>query len=261
MKHRSLLFVPAKNKMLAKIGSLEADKYIVDLEDSIEAFDKGEALNRLINWLENHEKEQQLIIRLNKDNYLSEAQELKKFSVDFMLPKFEGMGEYILENNIWKNHKIYALVETARGLINIENIVSCEEVTAIAFGAEDYTASIGMKNAIENLQYQKSRLVSYARAYRKEVYDTPSFELNNEEKFQMEVDNAVDLGFDGKMAINPKQLLYINNAFSGENLEQMKRIIELYEKENQAVLVVDGKVYEKMHIAHMKKIIKEKWEI
>ena len=39
----------------------------------------------------------------------------------------------------------------------------------------------------------------------------------------------------------------------------MQEIIDLYEKEQKAVLMIDGKAYEKMHIAHMKKIIKEKW--
>ena len=260
MKNRSLLFVPAKDKTLSKIEKLESDKYIIDLEDSIESFDKDEALNRVTKWLKEYDKKDKFIVRVNKENYLQEVQSLAEFSVAFMLPKFEG-DDYIFAGDIWEKHKVYALVETAKGLTNIEKIVSCEKVDAIAFGAEDYTASIGMKNAVENLQYQKSRLVNYARAYRKKVYDTPSFQLNNEEMFQLEVDNAVDLGFDGKMAINPRQLAYINNSFSAGDLEQMKRIIELYEKENQAVLVVDGKIYEKMHIAHMKKIIKEKWEL
>ena len=48
MKH-SLLFVPAKDRMLAKIESFDADAYIIDLEDSIEDYDKEEAVERLVN--------------------------------------------------------------------------------------------------------------------------------------------------------------------------------------------------------------------
>jgi len=33
--NRSLLFVPAKEKMLRKIDNLDADSFIIDLEDSI----------------------------------------------------------------------------------------------------------------------------------------------------------------------------------------------------------------------------------
>lgn len=67
------------------------------------------------------------------------------------------------------------------------------------------------------------------------------------------------MGFDGKLAINPRQLAYIKKAFFGGDLAAMQEIIDLYEKEQKAVLMIDGKAYEKMHIAHMKKIIKEKW--
>ena len=176
-----------------------------------------------------------------------------------MLPKYEDSDEYSLNDTSWDNHKIYVLIETAKGLINIGHILENKEIYAVAFGAEDYTASVGMSNTIANLQYQKSRLVSYARAYGKLVYDTPSFQLNNHELFRAEVDNAFDLGFDGKLAINPRQLAYIKKAFSGGDLAAMQEIIDLYEKEQKAVLMIDGKAYEKMHIAHMKKIIKEKW--
>lgn len=258
MKH-SLLFVPAKDKMLAKIESFDADAYIIDLEDSIENYDKEDALVRLIDWLRGNAEKHEIIVRLNKSTYKRELGELKEFNVDFMLPKYEGGDEYSLNDTSWSNHKIYVLIETAKGLINIGNILENKEIYAVAFGAEDYTASVGMSNTVANLQYQKSRLVSYAKAYEKLVYDTPSFQLNDEAAFKAEVDNAFDLGFDGKLAINPRQLSYIKKAFSGGDLAAMQAIVDLYEKEQKAVLMIDGKAYEKMHIAHMKKIIKEKW--
>lgn len=258
MKH-SLLFVPAKDKMLAKIESFDADAYIIDLEDSIEESDKEDAVARLIDWLKTNAEKHKIIVRLNKPTYKAELEKLKEFNVDFMLPKYEECDEYLLDDASWDNHRIYVLIETAKGLINIGHILEKNKIYAVAFGAEDYTASVGMKNSINNLQYQKSRLVSYARAYGKLVYDTPSFQLNNDEAFKAEVDNAFDLGFDGKLAINPRQLSYIKKAFSGGDLTSMQKIVDLYEKEQKAVLMVDGKAYEKMHIAHMKKIIKEKW--
>lgn len=258
MNH-TLLFVPAKDRMLAKIESFDADAYIIDLEDSIEDYDKENAVERLDNWLKDNAGKHKIIVRLNKSTYKTEFEKLRQFDIDFMLPKYEGCDEYSLDDTSWCNHKIYILIETAKGLINIGHILENPKIHAIAFGAEDYTASVGMKNSIDTLQYQKNRLVSYAKAYGKLVYDTPSFQLNNEEAFRAEVDNAFDLGFDGKMAINPRQLSYIKKAFSGGDLTSMQKIVELYEKEQKAVLMVDGKAYEKMHIAHMKKIIKEKW--
>lgn len=50
MAIHSLLFVPAKEKMLKKIELLGADAYIVDLEDSIEVDNKAHALELVDNF-------------------------------------------------------------------------------------------------------------------------------------------------------------------------------------------------------------------
>ena len=112
MNH-SLLFVPAKDRMLAKIESFDADAYIIDLEDSIEDYDKEEALERLVNWLRGNAEKHKIIVRLNKTTYKRELEKLKEFNVDFMLPKYEDSDEYSLNDTSWDNHKIYVLIETA----------------------------------------------------------------------------------------------------------------------------------------------------
>ena len=259
MKCYSLLFVPAKPKMMRKIKSLHADGYIIDLEDSIEPQNKKEALMDLLNELPEvllHAKN--IIVRLNKDNYIEEMSKLNSYDVDFMLPKFENFLEYKDIVKLCNNHKFYALIETPLGMVNLKDTASNQYISGLAFGAEDFTACVGMKNDISYLMYQKSMLITYAKAYGKTVYDTPSFQLYDYEHFKIEVNNAVDLGFDGKMAINPKHISYINDSFSEVNLEKIREIVDIYEKKQSAVLTFNGKVYEKMHIDHMKKIIKER---
>lgn len=261
MNCHSLLFVPAKLKMMKKIGSLHADGYIIDLEDSIEPQNKKAALMELLNELSGiliHAKN--IIIRLNKDNYIDEMSKLSCYNVDFMLPKYEEFMEYEEIAKFCNNHKFYALIETPLGMVNLKDTAASQYIYGLAFGAEDFTACVGMKNDTSSLTYQKGMMVTYAKAYRKVVYDTPSFQLYDYDQFKLEVDNAFDLGFDGKMAISPKHISYINDTFSGVNLEAVQEIIDTYEKAQSAVLVFNGKVYEKMHIEHMKKIIKERRE-
>lgn len=257
----SLLFVPAKEKMLKKLGNLGADAYIIDLEDSIEDENKEEALLAVINTLNDLKYENiRIIVRINKNRYMQDIEALLKFNVGFMLPKFEHPSEYENIREISNNHYIYALIETPKGLVFLSEIASCEYVHALAFGAEDFTAFVGMANEIQYLRYQKSCIITFARAYGKKVFDTPSFQLDDCNKFQLEVEESRKLGFDGKMAINPRHLQYINECFSDGDLDVMKAIVEEYEQKQQAVLVINGKIYEKMHICHMKKIIKEKAE-
>lgn len=259
MNCHSLLFVPAKLKMMRKIQDLAADGYIIDLEDSIEPQNKGEALNEVLGELsELLLNSKNIIVRLNKENYFEEASKLNGFNVDFMLPKFEKLEEYEEIAKLCNNHKIYALIETPLGMVNLNNITANACIYGIAFGAEDFTACVGMKNDISYLTYQKNMMVTYAKAYGKVVYDTPSFQLYDYENFKLEVDHAFDLGFDGKMAISPKHISYINETFSKADLKMIQEIIDMYEKEQKAVMVFNGKVYEKMHIDHMKKIMKEK---
>lgn len=256
--NRSLLFVPSKEKMLKKIGELGADMYIIDLEESIETNKKSEALQLLIDKLSSlNTKNFNIIVRLNQNSYQKEIMELDKYSVGFMLPKYETKEDYQEIKKIKNEHDIYALIETPKGIINIREIVSNPGIKAIAFGAEDFTANVGMKNDIEYLRYQKSRLVTYSRAYNKLVYDTPSFQLYDYEQFKKEVDEARKLGFDGKMAINPKHIAYINQTFADADIKVMKKIIDEFEREGKAIMVRNGKVYETMHINHMKKILKE----
>ncbi len=256
--NRSLLFIPAKEKMLGKIVTFNADKYIIDLEDSIGMEEKEEALNLVVKYLkENKEEYDKLYVRINSDNFMKELKALKSFKIGFMLPKFENVLQYQEAETILKKHPVMALIESPMGIVNAKEIIMLPYVESVAFGAEDYTANVNMINDDKYLLSIKSLLVNNAKAFNKKVYDTPSFKITEEELFKEEVKTSVELGFDGKLLIHPKHIDYINEMFSNSDIENMKKIVELYEKQSEAVFVLDGKVYEKMHIARMKKIIKE----
>lgn len=257
MKNRSLIFIPAKEKTLSKLGQLGSDQYIVDLEDSIGEQDKEKALQETISVLQDANI-QQVYVRLNKPRYKEEALLLDSIDgLGFMLPKFEEVIEYQDLYEIWSKHPVIALIETPKGIINIDEIVKCNWIDSIAFGAEDYTAAVNMENSYQKLSYQKSVLITYAKAYKKKVYDTPSFQLNDIDKLTEEISDSVSLGFDGKLAIHPKQIEIINSLFSAYDIDYLKKVVSAYEQQENAVMVYEGKPYEKMHIARFKRIIKE----
>lgn len=261
MNYKSLLFVPAKEKMLSKIANFSADAYIIDLEDSISPKEKELALYQTIEYLNSTDIDAGLFVRVNNEYILKELSALDSFSkLGFMLPKIENISIYKNIQGILERHFIIGLVETPVGLISIQEIAACEWIDALAFGAEDYTAKACMKNSMEFLSYQKGMLLTYAKANNKKIYDTPSFQIKNKKIFEEEVQSSVDLGFDGKLAINPKHIESINKAFNSYEIELIKNIIKIYEKEAKAVAVIDGKVYEKMHIDRLKRILKENEE-
>lgn len=255
---KSLLFVPARDKMLAKIPQMNADVFIIDLEDSIPEEEKEEALNRTISFIGGLASTSNIVVRINSNRAGRELTKLANFSeIGIMLPKYEKNNPYDEYKEVLQGHYSIAMIETPSAIVDLCDITKVGYLNALAFGAEDYTAKVNMENNVDNLVFQKSMLVTYAKVHDLQVYDTPSFKLDNEAEFEREVKNAVSLGFDGKMAISPKHIQFINESFGSNDLEYMKSIITRYEADGNAVVVIDGKVYEKMHINRFKRIIRE----
>lgn len=252
------MFVPAKENMLAKLGTFGADIYIIDIEDSILPDDKATALIHTVEKLTAFGDLSKLIVRINSDNAEKELNLLSTFpEIGLMLPKFGSVCQYNEFEEILRKHYVIALVETPLGIVNIKEIASCEWVDGIAFGAEDYTAKANMENNDTYLNFAKSCIVTYSKAYGKRAFDTPSFKLNERKLFENEVRNSVAMGFNGKLLISPKHVAYINEQFENGDIEHMKGIIKQYEEKGEAVVIIDEKVFEKMHIDRMKKVIKE----
>lgn len=254
---RSLLFIPAREKMLKKLEVLHSDGYIIDLEDSVRDEEKEVALNATGLFLSEHKDIPHIFVRLNKDNYIIEAKTLDQFNIGFMLPKFEKPEDYRGLEDIWERHSLIALVESPLGIVKIHDIVQCSWVDALAFGAEDFTASTNMTNKDDILLPIKTTIVIHAKAYKKKIYDTPSFSISDQSEFEKEVSHSASLGFDGKLLIHPKQIETVNKYFSEKDIDSLSYLVAEYEKRGEAVTVIDGKIYEKMHIDRFRRIIKE----
>lgn len=257
MNYKSLMFVPATQKMLSKISDFNSHAYIIDLEDSIAEDDKENALHRVINFLNSYKINNNILVRINYENIETELKMLAHYKIGFVLPKVTNVDFFERYKTVLFSHHVIALIENPLAIVNIEKIASHPIVDSLAFGAEDYTASMNMENVESNLIYPRSVICTYAKAFNKQAFDTPSFKINDYDLFKCEVDNAVKMGFDGKMLIHPKHIEYINKAFNNIDLELMKKIVDLYESRAEPVLKYENNVYEKMHIKRMKKILKE----
>jgi citrate lyase subunit beta/citryl-CoA lyase len=94
--------------------------------------------------------------------------------------------------------------------------------------------------------------VAAARAYGLDILDGVYNDLGNETGFTEECLQAVDLGFDGKTLIHPKQIAPCNEAFSPSPEEvaiarKMIAAFELPENENKGVIQIDGRMVERLH--------------
>ena len=251
---KSLLFVPAEDRRLAKIGYTDADAYIIDLEDSIASDCKEEALKRTVSFLSRC-NETNIFVRINKSRHVEELKELSRFSVGIVLPKFERYEDYADVEDVLMNREVIALVESPKAIINANSIAGISWIDALAFGAEDFTVATGMLNSLDTLLVPKTLLVLSAKANGKKVYDTPCFRLDKEDFILAEATQAFDLGFDGKMAIHPKQIECINKAFSLRDPEYLSYIVKTFDEAGLSVCEIDGRVYEQLHIKRIKEQI------
>ena len=140
---KSLLFVPATEKFLAKSDMINADAVIYDLEDSIAEGNKEQALQLLENFLARVQQKVRTYVRINRKRENIELARLDKYKFDgYMIPKYES-DAFVDQNRMYiKNRDIIALIETPMGLVKIEDIVSSPAVTAVAFGRKISYSSI-----------------------------------------------------------------------------------------------------------------------
>jgi len=108
---------------------------------------------------------------------------------------------------------VIALIESLTGMRNIEAIAHAPGVSALAFGAYDFSSELGAQPLPEVLAPWRSRLVFEARAAGVTAIDAPFAGLSDDAALAVEARRAADFGFDGKLAIHPHQVPVIHAAF------------------------------------------------
>lgn len=254
---RSLLFIPALEKFLSKVERLKADAFIVDLEDSITPADKPAALERATAFFRTYNGSAPCFARLNRSRLEEELAALRSFSsvAGFMIPKTEGAKDLEPYRQVLAGKLVIALVETPLGMARLEETASADLVDILALGGEDLTCALNAESSFNTFYYYRSRIVMYAKAFGKLVYDTPSLNYRDVDVLTRELVEVAALGFDGKLAIHPSQTGPIEQAFTRCDPEEAAKIVQAFEGSGQGVLVYNGKVYEKPHIDRLRKLL------
>ncbi|GAB6887199.1 CoA ester lyase [Desulfothermus okinawensis JCM 13304] len=277
---RSTISVPAnRERMLVKSKNLNADFIMYDLEDSVGISEKDIARDMLIDFLSSEDLNNKAIsYRINEIRspfaykdviYVIEKVGYKIQSI--VVPKVESRDEiqwiHILldqiEKSIGLNRKIEieASIETARGMLNIKEIVnSSNRIRSLVFGIADYTVSLGMffkgysGHGEEEefypghrFHYPLSRIAMAAKSKGILAIDAPYGNFKDLEGLKRSCLLSKYLGFDGKWAIHPSQIEVINKVYSPEeeDIERCKKIVETFEeslKGEKGSASIDGRM-------------------
>ena len=265
MKRRSQLYVPSiSEKMIRKSVELNADSIIFDLEDAVPPEDKERArelLSKMLKELDWGRKE--LCVRINSlqllDSYLDVSFISREDKIScIVVPKAENDLSFLYKAT---GKNLIPLIETAKGVIKIEDVIRSEGVIAVSYGIADLSLSLGGDYTFyENNQYIKTLIVTTARAYDVDAIDKVYFDLKNQEGFRKECEEAKKLGYAGKQVIHPSQVDIANEVFSPtkEEIEWAKKVIEAYEnakKEGRGAIRLDDKLIDYVHYKIARKII------
>lgn len=98
------------------------------------------------------------------------------------------------------------------------------------FGAEDLAADIGATRTADGTEvlYARERVVLAAAAHDCTAIDTLVTDFEDESAIRADTAFAVELGYDGKLAIHPAQVDPINEEFtpSADDCEWAVRVLE-----------------------------------
>jgi citrate lyase subunit beta/citryl-CoA lyase len=263
------MFTPGdRPEMLRKAPEAGADVIVFDLEDAVAPDRKAEAREAVGSVLADpdFEPESEVCVRVNP-RFEEDLAILERARPDaLMLPKVagaedvEGLDRLVRERG--GSLPVFALVESARGVLEAPAIADAEATDALVFGAEDLAADVGATRTPEGTEvlYARQRVVIAAGAAGVDAIDTVYTDIEDREGLAGETRFAAGLGYDGKMAIHPAQVDPINAAFTPdpEAVEWARRVLEAREVadgEDRGVFRVDGEMIDAPLIARAERIV------
>ena len=263
---RSLMFVPAHNqKLLDSSLRRDADVLLLDIEDSVPVVDKQKARENIKLFVQRPEAQGRIIFPRVNDRESGELlKDLYQLTIPgitgFMYPKSTKeedvyfVGKLLETIEYEKNipvgtFKLIPLIETAGAIVEIKDICkACTRVVAVAFGCEDYVTDLGGKHDPDgqSIFYARNAIVNAARSAGVLPIDTVHIRVHDLEDLERNLILSKNLGFEGMLVLNPKELPLVNQYFSPSEEEvawdeEMIQLTAEAKAEGKGVAVKDNK--------------------
>jgi citrate lyase subunit beta/citryl-CoA lyase len=248
--------------MLAKAPGLAADMVFMDLEDAVAPLEKEASRAKVVDAVKNQDwGEKVLCVRVNAwdtkwtyGDVIEVVGNAGERLEEIMLPKVQSAAEVValdllltqVETNagLPRGHiGIEAQIETARGLINVDEICAASpRLETVILGPVDFSASMEMPSLSGGLlipeypgdyfHYVFMRILMAGRANGLQVIDGPYVKVRDPEGFREYSRRTQLLGFDGKWALHPDQVTILNEVFSPtqEQFDRAWAVLDAYKE-------------------------------
>jgi citrate lyase subunit beta/citryl-CoA lyase len=212
------LFCPADRPERFEKAAAAADVVILDLEDGVAAKDREAARAALIATPLDPGR---TVVRVNPVTTPDHELDLKALAktkyTTVMLAKTEAPSQVSSLAPL----DVVVLVETPLGALAVTESVRVDNAVAVMWGAEDLFAVLGgTSNRHADGRYRdvathvRSQTLLAAKAFGRMALDSVYLDIKDLEGLRSEVDDAVAVGFDAKVAIHPSQVAVIRAGYA-----------------------------------------------
>lgn len=254
------LFCPADRSERYEKAAARADVVILDLEDGVAASDKAAARESLVATPLDPAR---TIVRVNAHGTAEWSADLDALArTDYtvvMLPKCES-AEQIAAS---APRHVVALVESPLGAVSVFDSLAAENAVGVMWGAEDLVAALGGNSSRfadgryrQVAQHVRSQTLLAAKARGLFALDSVYLDIADLDGVREEAEDAVAVGFDGKVAIHPSHIPVIRDAYapSADEIEWARELLDAITG-NRGVFTFKGRMVDAPVIQHAQRIL------
>jgi citrate lyase subunit beta/citryl-CoA lyase len=241
------LFCPADRPDRYHKAAASADVVILDLEDAVALADKKTAREALIATPLDPAR---TVVRVSPSGTEEHALDLAALSQTayptVMLAKSES-GDQVAG---LAPREVVVLIETPLGAVNVADCARQVNAVAVMWGSEDLFAALGgtanrrADGTLRDVAQQvRSASLLAAKAYQRLALDSVYLDIKDLDGLRAEVDDAVAVGFDAKVAIHPSQVPVIRASYApdAEQIGWARRVLAAA-GDQRGVFELDGKM-------------------
>tara|TARA_Y100001936_G_scaffold253037_1_gene315474 strand:- start:16502 stop:17455 length:954 start_codon:yes stop_codon:yes gene_type:complete len=246
---------------VAPDDKIQARKYIIEAINDLDWKGNGISLSIRINGLDTQYMVRDVVDLVEQAGHKINTILVPKVGVYSDVYMVEAMlNQLEIQQNLKNKIGIEALIETALGMANVENIASngsMGRLEALHFGVADYAASNrarttnigGLNPDYPGDQWHSaiSRMTVACRAYGLRPIDGPFGDIKDPDGYKLAAKRAAALGIEGKWAIHPSQIALANEVFTplSTEIEKAKRILSALDEaaqQGKGAAALDGRL-------------------
>lgn len=258
-----LLFCPGQRPERFPKAIEAADQAILDLEDAVPPHQKDEARDHVVAALSQFDVDK-IVVRINQthtDHGQKDIAALKNTAAKWvMVPKAEDPAELAQLSDF----KLIIIIESLKGLKNIDALCAVEHVVSVVWGDQDFAADIPAARTvdddgnylptIERLRVDTLFAASLAGVV---PMDAIFLDLDNDAGLRKATLDGFAMGFRAKVALHPKQVPVMRVAIcpDDDKIAWAKKVVAADAKAAGGVTTVDGTMVDGPVVAQATQIL------